>query len=53
MPVQRQKDIRRRRQRKERLKKLKQKLAETKDLKDRDRLIELIRRRDPFFEPSQ
>lgn len=53
MPLQRQKEIRRRRQRKKRLKKLKQKLAETKDLKDRDRLIELIRRRDPFFEPPQ
>lgn len=47
----RKKEIRRRRQRKERLRKLKSQFKEAKDLKERDRLMELILKRDPFFLP--
>jgi len=46
----RKKEIRRRRQRKERLGKLKNQLKEAKNQKERDRLIELILKRDPFFQ---
>ena len=45
----RKKEIRRRRQRKERLRKLKSKLKEAKNKTERDHLIELIKRREPFF----
>jgi len=45
----RKKEIRRRRQRKERLGKLKSQLKEAKNQKERDRLIELILKREPFF----
>jgi hypothetical protein len=53
MPRERQKELRRRRQRKKRLKKLKQKLAETKSITERERLIELIRRREPYYVPPK
>jgi len=53
MPIERQKEIRRRRQRRRRVKKLKAKLAQTKDLKERDKLIELIKRRESFYEPPK
>ena len=53
MPIERQKELRRRRSRKKRLKKLKQQLAEAKTLKERERLIELIHRRQPFFDPPE
>jgi len=51
MAQERQKEIRRRRQRKKKLVNLKKKLAESKDLKEKEHLIELIRRREPFFSP--
>jgi hypothetical protein len=50
MAIERQKEIRRRKHRKSRLKKLKAKLVQTKDLKERDKMIELIKRREPFYE---
>lgn len=53
MAIERQKELRRRKQRKLRLKKLKAKLAQTKDLKQRDKIIELIKRREPFYEPPK
>jgi hypothetical protein len=53
MPIERQKEIRRRRQRRRRVRKLKAKLAQTKDLKERDKIIELIKRREPFYEPPK
>ena len=53
MSTQRQKDIRRRRRRKERLGKLKQQLAEAKTLRERQRLIALIRKRQPGFELAE
>ena len=52
MATQRQKDIRRRRQRKQRIGKLKTQLAEAKTLRERQRLIALIQKRVPGFEPS-
>jgi hypothetical protein len=51
--VERQKEIRRRKHRKRRLKKLKAKLAQTKDLKERDKIIELIKRREPYYQPPK
>lgn len=53
MPVERQKEVRRRKQRKKRLRKLKKKLAEAKIIKEREHLIELIRRRQPFYTPPE
>ncbi len=53
MPIERQKEIKRRRQRKRRLKKLKAKLAQTKDLKEREKIINLIHRRQPYYQPPQ
>jgi ribosomal protein L32E len=44
MPVERKKEIRRRRQRKRKLRKLKYRLAEAKDAKTREQLIEKIKR---------
>lgn len=49
----RQKEIRRRRQKKKRIGKLKEQLANAKTVKERERLIELIRRRQPLFEPEK
>jgi len=49
MATERNKEIRRRRHRKERLGKLKRQLKDAKTLKERERLIELIQRRDPYF----
>lgn len=49
MPQIRKKEIRRRRQRKKRLRKLKRQLREAKSEKERERLIELILKREPFF----
>jgi hypothetical protein len=51
--IERQRELRRRKQRKRRLKKLKTKLAQTKDLKEREKIIELIKRREPFYEPPK
>ena len=53
MAVERQKEIRRRRKRKARVGKLKQQLAEAKTLKERERLIELIQRRQPYYKPPE
>jgi hypothetical protein len=53
MPIERHKEIRRRRQRKHRLKKLKAKLTQTKDLKEQEKMIDLIRRREPYFQPPK
>lgn len=53
MPIERQKEIKRRRKRKKRVGKLKAKLAETKSMQERERLIELIKKREPFFEPPK
>ncbi|MGD8454788.1 MAG: hypothetical protein PVF83_00280 [Anaerolineales bacterium] len=53
MAIERQKELRRRKQRKRRLKKLKTKLAQTKDLKERGKIVELIKRREPYFEAPQ
>jgi hypothetical protein len=52
MPVERQKEIKRRRHRRKRIKKLKAQLAEAKSVKERERLIELIKRREPYFKPE-
>lgn len=48
----RDREIRRRRQRRAKLKKLKDKLAETKDIKAREELIEKIRKYEYRFEPE-
>jgi hypothetical protein len=53
MPIERQKEIRRRRQRKQRVKKLKAQLAAAKSTQERERLIELIKRREPYFNPDK
>jgi hypothetical protein len=53
MPIERHKEIRRRRQRRQRVRKLKAKLAQTKDLEEREKLIDLIKRREPFYEPPK
>jgi hypothetical protein len=53
MAIERQKEIRRRKSRKKRLKKLKRQLADAKTIEERQRLIDLIRRRQPFFQPPQ
>ena len=49
----RNKEIKRRRQRRERLRNLKKKLAAAKTATDCDHLIDLIKRRDPFFIPPK
>ena len=49
----RNKEIKRRRQRRKRLRNLKEKLAAAKTASERDHLIELIKRRDPFFVPPK
>jgi hypothetical protein len=51
MPVERQKEIRRRRQRRRKLKMLKSRLAEAKDLKTREVLIQKIKRIQPGYVP--
>ena len=51
MPVERKKEIRRRRQRKRKLKMLKTRLSETKDLKTKEDLIEKIKRIQPGYIP--
>lgn len=45
-------EINKRRQRRAKLKKLKQMLAETKDIKKRDELIQKIRKYEYRFEPE-
>ena len=49
----RNKEIKRRRQRRERLRNLKKKLAAAKTAAERGHLIELIKRRDPYFIPPK
>jgi len=51
MAVERKKEIRRRRQRKRKLRKLKTRLIETKDIKQREWLIEKIKRIQIDFVP--
>jgi len=51
MPVERKKEIRRRRQRKRKLRELKRRLAEAKDVKTREHLIEKIKRIQPGYMP--
>ena len=53
IPIERKKELKRRRQRKKRVGKLKEQLAEAKTIAERERLIELIRRRQPFFTPPE
>ena len=53
MPIERQKEIRRRKQRRKKLKKLKRQLAEAKTIKEKERLIDLIKRRNPNFIPPE
>ena len=49
MTTEKQRVIKRRRQRRERIHKLKEKFEKTNDLRERDRLLDLIRRRNPWF----
>jgi hypothetical protein len=51
MPVERKKELRRRRQRKRKLKMLKNRLAEAQDLKTKEILIEKIKRIQPRYIP--
>ena len=53
MPIERQKEIKRRRHRRDKLKKLKIQLSEVKDAKTREQLIEKIRRLQPFYQPEK
>ncbi len=53
MPRPRNQEINRRRQRKARVAKLKEKLANTKDLKERDHIIEQIKKRVPYYKPPK
>ena len=53
MPIERQKEVRRRRHRRRRLKKLKAALAEAKTIEEKERLNDLIRRRESFYEPPK
>jgi hypothetical protein len=53
MAIERQKEIRRRRKRRKRVGKLKEQLAAAKTIKEKERLIELIKRREPFYEPPK
>ncbi len=50
MPIERQKEIKRRRNKKKKVKKLKLRLAETKDLKTKEYLIAKIKKIQPSFE---
>lgn len=49
MATERKKTIKRRRQRKMRIGKLKNQLKEAKTQKERERIAELIQRRNPYF----
>ena len=49
MPIERKKEIVRRRKRKAQLKKYKEMYAQAKDAKSKEILLEKIRRRQPFF----
>ena len=51
MPVERKKEIRRRRQRKRKLHMLKNRLAEAKDIKTREQIIKKIKRIQPGYLP--
>ena len=51
MPVERKKELRRRRQRKRKLKMLKTRLAEARDLKTKDELVKKIKRIQPGYNP--
>ena len=53
MPVERQKEVKQRRNRKKKLKKLKAHLAAAKTIKEKERIIELIRRRQAYFTPEK
>ncbi|MEN8242463.1 MAG: DUF6800 family protein [Chloroflexota bacterium] len=53
MPIERQKEIKRRRNKKKRLQKLKAQLAAAKTVKEKERLINLIKRRQPYFTPDK
>lgn len=53
MPIERQKELKRRRQRRRKLKKLKTALAAAKDVKTREQLVEKIRRLEPFYQPEK
>lgn len=53
MPVERAKEIKQRRKKKKRVQKLKAQLAAAKTVKEKERLIELIRRRQPYFTPEK
>jgi len=50
MATERERTIKRRRQRRKRIGKLKKQLKEAKTKKERDHYIDLIRRRDPYFQ---
>jgi len=49
MTTERQRVIKRRRQRRKRIGKLKKQYVEAKTKKERDHFLELIRRREPYF----
>ena len=49
MATERERMIKRRRQRKKRIGKLKKQFEEAKTKKEREHFLELIQRRDPFF----
>lgn len=49
----RNKEINRRRKRRDRIRSLKKKLAAAKTATERDHLIDLIKRRDPYFIPPK
>lgn len=53
MPIERQKEIRRRRSKKKKMKLLKAQLAAAKTAKEKELLIERIQRRDPYFDPKK
>jgi hypothetical protein len=53
MAIERKKEIRRRKQRKKRVGKLKAQLAQAKTIKEKERLIALIQKRELFFEPPK
>lgn len=53
MASERRKEIRRRIRKKKRVAKLKKKLAEAKTIKERNRIIVLIKRREIFFTPPK
>jgi len=53
MPVERKKELKRRRNRKRKLKKLKIKLSEAKNIKEKERLTEKIQKIQPDFTPQK